>query len=126
MHCRGHRLCPRILQRKGAGVSKFPTIKKLGLSISEWGDGDKTSVVLAHELESILKSAKVVYGSPDTPSDQLAWSCTQLDCDTHKAILLNIEPLKKKTKAEAALEFVASMAPHMSEAKRILEMKDEV
>ena len=117
-------------------MSKFPTIKKLGLSISEWGDGDKTSVVLAHELESILKSAKVVYGSPDTPSDQLAWSCTQLDCDTHKAILLNIEPVKNKTKAEAALELLSKItndgfhlpnnADLIVQAKRILEMKDEV
>lgn len=83
-----------------------------------------------------MQSAQVVYGSPDTPGDQLAWSCTQLDCDTHKAILLNIEPVKNKTKAEAALEFVekfkSGMLSHIGyleaekEAQRILEMKDEV
>lgn len=117
-------------------MSKFKTIEKLGLSISEWGDGDKTSVVLAHELESLLQSALVVYGSPDTPSDQWAWSNTQLDCDTHKAFLLAVEPIKKKTKAEAALELLERLAKdhdkliqpewHVKEAKQILEMKDEV
>ena len=116
-------------------MSKFPTIKKLGLSIAEWGDGDKTSVVLAHELESLLKSAQVVYGSPDTPSDQLAWSNTQLDCDTHKALLLAVEPIKKKTKAEAALELlerlhsmsgIFNVAWPKDDMKRILEMKDDL
>ena len=116
-------------------MSKFTMIEKLGLSITEWGDGDKTSVVLAHELESLLQSAQVVYGSPDTQSDQLAWSGTQLDCDTHKAILLNIESIKNKTKAEAALELLSKItnegfhlpnnADLIVQAKRILEMKDE-
>lgn len=97
---------------------------------------DDQFVVTAEELEEILHYAQVVYGSPDTPSDQLAWSNTQLDCDTHKAFLLAVEPIKKKTKAEAALELLERLAKdcdkliqpewHVKEAKRILEMKDEV
>lgn len=88
-------------------MSRFKTIEKLGLDITtdSWG----IEMVRAKDLESLLQSAQVVYGSPDTPSDQLAWSCTQLDCDTHKAILLNIEPVKNKTKAEAALELLEEM-----------------
>ena len=77
----------------------------------------------------------MVYGSTDTPSDQLAWSNTQLDCDTHKAFLLAVEPIKKKTKAEAALELlerlhsmsgIFNVSWPKDDMKRILEMKDEV
>lgn len=114
-------------------MSKFKMIEKLGLNIETW-EGENNSFVLAHDLEALLQSAQVVYGSPDTPSDQLAWSNTQLDCDTHKAFLLAVEPIKKKTKAEAALELLEKLANDPAyysglgtgEAKRILEMKDEV
>lgn len=109
-------------------MSKFPMIEKIGLSVFGM------DVIKAEDLESLLQSAKVVYGSPDTPSDQLAWSNTQLDCDTHKALLLAVEPIKKKTKAEAALELLERLAKDpayysglgTSEARAILEMKDEV
>lgn len=119
-------------------MSKFKNIEKLGLSITTWGGDPRTSAVLAQELETLLQSAQVVYGSPDTPSDQLAWSNTQLDCDTHKALLIAAEPIKKKTKAEAALELLQEMVDDKNcdmdgtehnffiEAKRILNMKDEV
>ena len=114
-------------------MSNFKNIKKLGLSITTWGGDPRTSAVLAQELETLFQSAQVVYGSPDTPSDQLAWSSTQLDCDTHKAILLAVEPIKKKTKAEAALEFMQMFIEQKTtwhsqaaweEAKRIFNMKD--
>lgn len=92
-------------------------------------------VIKAEDLESLLQSAQVVYGSPDTPSDQLAWSNTQLDCDTHKAFLLAVEPIKKKTKAEEALELlerlhsmsgIFNVSWPKDDMKRILKMKDEV
>lgn len=115
-------------------MSQFKNIEKLGLKV--WDQNESKGWVEADKLENLLQSAQVVYGSPDTPSDQLAWSNTQLDCDTHKAILLNVEPIKKKTKAEAALEFIKKCKDGdiyemhanevMKEAKRILEMKDEV
>ena len=101
-----------------------------------WDNPDRAFEKTKEAVELLLQSAQVVYGSTDTPSDQLAWSNTQLDCDTHKAILLAIEPIKKKTKAEAALELLEKLAKdhdkliqpewHVKEAKRILEMKDEV
>ena len=111
-------------------MSTFKNIEKLGLSVHNIV-GEK--VVSAKNLESLLQSAQVVYGSPDTPSDQLAWSNTQLDCDTHKAFLLAVEPLKKKTKAEAALELlerlesmsgIFNVSWPKDDMKRILEMKD--
>ena len=113
-------------------MTRFKTIEKLGLSITEWGYGDKTSVVLAHELESLLQSAQVVYGVWDKNGCRFAES--QFPGHTHTAMLLNITPIKKKTKAEAALEFVKSVSladsscsgAYVDEAKRILEMKDEV
>lgn len=116
-------------------MSKFKMIEKLGLEIIAPYRASGTEMVRAEDLEDLLQSAQVVYGSPDTPRDQLAWSNTQLGCDTHKAFLLAVEPLKKQTKAEAALEFVESLAKDTTkfwnvatpdEAKRILEMKDEV
>lgn len=118
-------------------MSNFKNIEKLGIDLLyAYQCDEKSTVIHAEDLEHILQSAQVVYGSPDTPSDQLAWSNTQLDCDTHKAFLLAVEPIKKKTKAEAALELLERLAKdcdkliqpewHVKEAKRILEMKDEV
>lgn len=114
-------------------MSAFKNIEKLGLKIWDYIEPHHHFAVDAEELERLLQSAQVVYGSPDTPSDQLAWSNTQLDCDTHKAFLLAIEPLKKKTKAEAALELlerlesmsgIFNVSWPKDDMKRILEMKD--
>lgn len=96
-------------------------IEKLGLSITTWGGDPRTSAVLAQELETLLQSALVVYRSKDG-----LWTHDDYDDDTHIGFLIGVKTIKKQTKAEAALEFVASMAPHMSEAKRILEMKEGV
>ena len=113
-------------------MSTFKTIEKLGLSITTWGGDPRTSAVLAQELESLLQSAQVVYGLEE--GGTFWWATHQLSQDTHQAILLAITPIKKKTKAEAALEFVKKISladvscsePYVDEAKRILEMKDEV
>lgn len=114
-------------------MSKFKTIEKLGLSITTWGGDPRTSAVLAQELETLLQSAQVVYGTKykNTP-DESEWATHQLSQDTHSAILIGITPIKKKTKAEAALEFVEKVVNgdylrlevDIKEAKRILEMKD--
>ena len=117
-------------------MSTFKMIEKLGLSITTWGGDPRTSAVLAQELETLLQSAQVVYGFKDAPHFN-GWNSMNRFPNknpTHQAILLGIEPYKKKTKAEAALEFVKKISladvscsePYVDEAKRILEMKDEV
>lgn len=66
-------------------------------------------VIYKRDLEDVLEKLTVVYGSPDTPRDELAWSNQQLDCDTHTARLLGVTEIKResvKTKEQLALEFV--------------------
>lgn len=112
-------------------MSKFKTIEKLGLSVFGM------DVIKAEDLEALLQSAQVVYGAKDEMSDSQRWfdKMSQGGRDTHSALLIAITPIKKKTKAEAALEFVekfkSGMLSHVGyleaekEAIRILEMKDE-
>lgn len=112
-------------------MSNFKTIKKLGLSITTWGGDPRTSAVLAQELETLLQSAQVVYGN-----SRYGWAFEKDDAYTHTALILAITPLKKKTKAEAAFELLSKItndgfhlpnnADIVQQAKRILEMKDEV
>ena len=114
-------------------MSNFKNIEKLGLSITTWGGDPRTSAVLAQELESLLQSAQVVYGLEE--GGTFWWATHQLSQDTHQAILIAITPIKKKTKAEAALELlerlhsmpgIFNVAWPKEDMKRILEMKDEV
>ena len=121
-------------------MSNFKNIEKLGLKVETCRNafGDKDFVINAISLESLLQSAQVVYGVMDQnkPNEFYEFNYYQQKGDTHRALLLCVEPLKKKTKAEAALEFVekfkSGMLSHVGyleaekEAKRILEMKDEV
>lgn len=109
-------------------MSNFKTIEKLGLEVRTIAGCE---VIFAREIENLLQSAQVVYGN----IEDYGWSRKLIDTDTHRALLLCVEPLKKKTRAEAALEFVESLAKDttkfwnvatLDEAKRILEMKDEV
>lgn len=109
-------------------MSKFPMIEKIGLSVFGM------DVIKAEDLESILQSAQVVYGhvKQDMPHWWGPRENGQFD-DTHTALVIGITPLKKKTKAEAALELLQEMSKiegyenwYTSAAKRILEMKDEV
>ena len=110
-------------------MSKFKTIEKLGLRVHSVSG---LTVVSANSLEELLQSAQVVYGLEE--GGTFWWATHQLSQDTHQAILIAITPIKKKTKAEAALEFVKKISladvscsePYVDEAKRILEMKDEV
>lgn len=55
-----------------------------------------TEYVSVPGLRAAIEKLPVVYGSQDTPSDQLAWSVTLLDCDTHKARLICVEKLVKE------------------------------
>lgn len=117
-------------------MSNFKNIRKLGLSITTWGGDPRTSAVLAHELETLLQSAQVVYGASYKKATESEWSTEPMNVDTHRALLLCVEPIKKQTKAEAALEFIKKCKDGdiyemhanevMKEAKRILDMKDEV
>ena len=112
-------------------MSKFPMIEKIGLKTLDLRD-ENLYVVSAFDLESLLRSAQVVYGLEE--GGTFWWATHQLSQDTHQAILIAITPIKKKTQAEAALEFVKKISladvscsePYVDEAKRILEMKDEV
>ena len=114
-------------------MSSFPLIKQLGLIV--YDDKEQGMLVDAADLERALERAPVAYGNPVG-----GWVKTQ---DTrpapeisHTARLVCITPIKKKTKAEAALEFIKKCKDGdiyemhanevMKEAKRILEMKDEV
>lgn len=108
-------------------MSRFKNIEKLGLCLGYIGDD---ALVSAEELETLLQSAQVVYGLEGH------WTTTQCEHDKFTGLLIGITPIKKKTKAEAALEFVKKCKDGdiyemhanevMIEAKRILEMKDEV
>lgn len=66
------------------------------------------------------KNAQVVYGP-----DKRYWNDMKEAGDNYSAILIAITPLKKKTKAEAALEYVERMAELGSEeAEQILKTKN--
>lgn len=114
-------------------MSTFKMIEKLGLKIWDYKEPHHHFAVDAEELERLLQSAQVVYGTKykNTP-DESEWATHQLSQDTHSALLIGITPIKKKTKAEAALELLQEMSKiqgyenwYTSAAKRILEMKDD-
>ena len=111
-------------------MSNFKNIEKLGLRVHSVSG---LTVVSADSLEELLQSAQVVYGLEE--GGTFWWATHQLSQDTHQAILIAITPIRKQTKAEAALEFIKKCKDGdiyemhanevMKEAKRILEMKDE-
>lgn len=84
-------------------MSDYPLIKKLGLDYEETcypGFGVK--------LERLLQNATVVYGSIVKHKDEYEWAQDLTEGDTHKALLLAIEPIeqKKVTITRADLERV--------------------
>ena len=117
-------------------MSDFPSIKRCFPNVQVWAKPytDNQMVVLAEELEAILQSAQVVYGSGFKSTDEVEWSTHQLKNDTMSGLIIGITPIKKKTKAEAALELLERLAKDpayysglgTSAARAILEMKDEV
>lgn len=112
-------------------MSKFKNIEKLGLSVFGM------DVIKAEDLEALLQSAHVIYSTrePNERTGSALWDEGYKISHTHSALLLMVKPIKKKTKAEAALEFVSDLFENShvrtqreikEQAKRILEMKDEV
>ena len=108
-------------------MSNFKNIEKLGLH-PIYMNG-LHPFVSAEDLELVLQSARVVYGVKGS------WTTTQCENDKFTGLLIGITPLKKKTKAEAALELlerlesmsgIFNVAWPKDDMKRILEMKDEV
>ena len=116
-------------------MSNFKNIEKLGLKIWDYKDPHHHFAVDAEELERLLQSAQVVYGFPEAPHFS-GWSSMDKFPNknpSHSALILGITFIKKKTKAEAALEYLQMFVEQKTtwhsqaaweEAKRILEMKD--
>lgn len=119
-------------------MSDFKMTKRAFPNLQIWAKPykDDQLVVSAEELEDYLQSAQVVYGhvKQGKPNYWGPKENGRFD-DTHTALIVGITPLKKKTKAEAALEFVEKFKSGMlsqvgyleaeQEAEQILEMKDE-
>lgn len=119
-------------------MSTFKNIEKLGLKVClarpTHGE-DQQWIVFANKLESLLQSAQVVRRKKGITLWTENFGVFTFEPD-EQALLIGITPLKKKTKAEAALELLEKLAKdhdkliqpewHVKEAKRILEMKDEV
>lgn len=111
-------------------MSKYPLIQEMGLQITYLKYPCENNIVTADDLEKALQAAPLWYGDKDLDS----WSTVKVWADTtHTARLVCIQPIKKKTKAEAALEFVNKLADPvpglrffdlLNEAKKISEMKD--
>lgn len=115
-------------------MSNFKNIEKLGLKIWDYKDPHHHFAVDAKELEEILQSAQVVYEVENSAGIN-SWLHIEAIGAKSKALLIGITPIKKKTKAEAALEFLQMFVEQKTiwhsqaaweEAKRILETKDEV
>lgn len=105
-------------------MNKYPLIEKwLGLEIYKIFDREVISPI---DLETKLAEGIEVYGYPEGiwcgPKDKES-------CDNHIGLVIGVQPIKKKTKEEAALEFVEKISkdvfPYViiQEAKAILEMK---
>lgn len=74
-------------------MSQFPNIEALGLKIRQ---GYEERVVNAPDLEKILESAQKVYGTIEYPSDEMGWSNTKMKHDTHTALLVNVQKIKRE------------------------------
>ncbi len=113
-------------------MMKYLLIEAMGLQIQECIDKE-ADFVWACDLEKALQNAPVVYsGKKENPTDE-EWDDLKMPNSTHTARVVCIQPIKKKTKAEAALEFVNKIADPvpgliffdlLNEAKKISEMKD--
>lgn len=115
-------------------MSKFSLIESMGLKvIYNYDSDDDFYFVKADDIEKALQAAPVVYsGKKENLTDQ-EWDDMKMSNSTHTARVVCIQPLKKQTKTEAALEFVNKLADPipglrffdlLNEAKNISEMKD--
>lgn len=116
-------------------MTDFPLIKSLGLELI---DGHRlypdapgyTKHVRAVDLEALLASAPVVYGVKD--ADDVGW-CAHHDAeiDTHTALLVNVQPIRKDTAESLLRELIeqcdgeTAMIPrHVYDRARALLGKD--
>jgi hypothetical protein len=112
---------------------KYPLIEAMGLEYFElYYLSKKRFVVMADDLEKALQAAPVVYsGKKENPTDQ-EWDDIKMFNSTHTARVVCIQPIKKKTQAEAAMDLLEELNQNRglnlsnweNEIKRILEMKD--
>lgn len=83
-------------------------------------------------INKLLREGVEVYGQPGS----MLWSDNNLHTHTHKALLINIQPIKQKTReekledalkdfVEAYPHFDKSLQPQFLKAKKLLESKDE-
>ena len=88
-------------------MSEYPLISKLPLYVLDKGGID---YVHAEDLEQLLQNATVVHGSIVKHKDEYEWAQDFNQGDTHKALLLAIEPIeqKKVTITRADLEKVVA------------------
>ena len=110
-------------------MSNFPLIEAMGLNLHKIDSYNYA--VDADELEKALQDAPLWYGDPVYDS----WSTANIKHhNSHTARLVCIQPIKKKTKAEAAIELLIKInndrfhLPNNSDltqqAKKILEMEE--
>lgn len=109
-------------------MSKFPLVEAMGLEI--YHDEDFGYFVSIRDLEKALRDAPIVY--QDKNFEYWGKSPTR-GKEPLEARLICIQPLKKKTKTEAAIEFMQKFVEQKTlwhsqsawdEAKKILEMED--
>lgn len=82
-------------------MNEYPLIQVMGLKVYQ---DEFSSVVRADDIEKALQDAPEVYGHGTQN-----WDFLLGENDSHKARLVCIQPMKKKTKAEAAIELLREM-----------------
>lgn len=112
-------------------MTKYPLIEAMGLQVvfvMQTEEVMKFEGVHAEQLEKALKAAQIWYGDKNLDS----WTTSKVWADTtHTARLICIQPIKKKTKAEAAIELLEEMSKieqyqnwYIMKARKILEMEE--
>lgn len=109
----------------------YPLIKKWLTGVQVWSKPlkDEQYVVLASELEAKLAEGFEVYGNKSEFFDTVRTPTI----DKYIALAIGKQPIKKKTREEAAFELlqeISQMSPitaanehYANKAKKILEMK---
>lgn len=82
-------------------MSKYPLIEKMGLKVAKVDAGEVHwhEAVNATDLQAVLEKATVVYGSDEmkvSKENYHGWYNEEVKGDTHKALLICVEPIKKE------------------------------
>jgi len=131
-----------IKRQKEIEMTKYPLIQALGLNTYkvktyefDLDNGQKQSIyedfVNPSELEKALQDAPVAYGN----KNGTYWVNQRDEDDITQARLICVEPIKKKTKQDEALEFVKFVYEELEKkyltnsetykkAKQILEIEE--